>query len=659
MSSRFKIRPIDVMVIGAILLYAGWKSAARTAPTVEVSAFAEKVNLEPLRRIAVQGDGRLRSFESHATTIMGFVTGRRSINNQSDGFTYLDMMFRPEVYENADIIYVKKKPVRAKIEAVLRHAGAIDEARGKRFIKSGLISKPLLRHPAAVSLLDELAADLIRTARDVDAIQSALAVSNPRYLEDQLRVIAPPDGSENSAWLPVASLVGPSGAPADDTHAAINRAATIPGLDPAVQDAVAEKWPAIRRAWRAENADEVNRLIAELAAVFPTISPSLYPSAGRLGMESWYFKYKSMTWVWLIYLLGVIPLLMSVIYKWDWARKAGMFMFVVAFGFHTSSIAIRWYISGRWPNANMFEAVTTSAWFGGVVAMILEWVSRRSPLRNIFALCSAVVSMAALMAAYFLPAGLDSGMRNKMAALNDVWLYIHTNVIISSYALIALAAVTGMLMLRHRWCVAWDRKLIPKVRLLIIPIALAILNYSGYVLMMHTISSQTYGLSPYGLAGATGSCVAALMILFLELAAGKDRLAAGVKLEKYAVGGAASLMMGTGPSQSFLKPEPPTTSQVLDGATMVLVELSFIALWTGLVMGAIWADHSWGRPWGWDPKEVFALNTFFIIIALIHVRMKVRDKGFWTAVLAVLGFEVMMFNWIVINFIVTGLHSYA
>ena len=92
---------------------------------------------------------------------------------------------------------------------------------------------------------------------------------------------------------------------------------------------------------------------------------------------------------------------------------------------------------------------------------------------------------------------------------------------------------------------------------------------------------------------------------------------------------------------------------------MVLVELSFITLWTGLVMGAIWADHSWGRPWGWDPKEVFALNTFFIIIALIHVRMKVRDKGFWTAVLAVLGFEVMMFNWIVINFIVTGLHSYA
>ena len=92
---------------------------------------------------------------------------------------------------------------------------------------------------------------------------------------------------------------------------------------------------------------------------------------------------------------------------------------------------------------------------------------------------------------------------------------------------------------------------------------------------------------------------------------------------------------------------------------MVLVELSFVMLWTGIVMGAIWADHSWGRPWGWDPKEVFALNTFIIFLVLIHVRLKVRDKAFWTAILAVAGFEVMMFNWIVVNFVITGLHSYA
>jgi ABC-type transport system involved in cytochrome c biogenesis permease subunit len=44
---------------------------------------------------------------------------------------------------------------------------------------------------------------------------------------------------------------------------------------------------------------------------------------------------------------------------------------------------------------------------------------------------------------------------------------------------------------------------------------------------------------------------------------------------------------------------------------------------------------------------------------LVHVRFKVKDKGLWTAVLSVVGAAVMLFNWIVINFVITGLHSYA
>jgi ABC-type transport system involved in cytochrome c biogenesis permease subunit len=79
---------------------------------------------------------------------------------------------------------------------------------------------------------------------------------------------------------------------------------------------------------------------------------------------------------------------------------------------------------------------------------------------------------------------------------------------------------------------------------------------------------------------------------------------------------------------------------------MVLMELSFVLLWAGIVMGAIWADHSWGRPWGWDPKEVFALNTFIVFAVLIHMRLKVKDKGLWTALARVIGCFVMLFNWI-------------
>ena len=246
-----------------------------------------------------------------------------------------------------------------------------------------------------------------------------------------------------------------------------------------------------------------------------------------------------------------------------------------------------------------------------------------------------------------------------MAALNDVWLYIHTNMIISSYAVIGLACVPALLQLRHRWCLAWDEGTIPKIRLLILPGAAAVCNFTAYRLLMHVLNDPARELTANALIGTTGAFWASLMILVMEFTSARSRRGTWARGERSASGGASAIILGSGPGSSFLKSEQPTRTQVFDGATMVLVELSFIMLWTGLVMGAIWADHSWGRPWGWDPKEVFALNTFLIFLVLIHVRLKVRDKAFWTALLAIVGFEVMMFNWIVINFVITGLHSYA
>jgi ABC-type transport system involved in cytochrome c biogenesis permease subunit len=269
------------------------------------------------------------------------------------------------------------------------------------------------------------------------------------------------------------------------------------------------------------------------------------------------------------------------------------------------------------------------------------------------------MSMFALMAAHFLPASLDSSLSNKMAALNDVWLYIHTNMIIWSYAVIGLACIPALLLLRHRWCTLWDGEVLPRWRLVVLPLAVAIGNYAGYKLLMHTIAGARFGLGDRDLMAIMVAFVASLMLVLFEFVAIWDRQAVGWRVQRAASGGASAIMRSSRPGSEFLRDTQPAVSEVLDGATMVLVELAFVMLWTGTVMGAIWADHSWGRPWGWDPKEVFALNTFIVFLILIHVRLKVKDKGFWTAVLAIVGFEVMMFNWIVVNFVISGLHSYA
>lgn len=658
---RFRPRVIDGLVLGAVVIAFAAMRSRHSAPAVEMSDFARQVNLAPLYRTAVQADGRLRSFESHAKTFMGYVSGSRSIRGQSDGFTYLDLMLRPESYVDEEIINVKNKDVRRQVLEAARGIAPVDSAKAERLMERGLFPKSMLIHPQMIALLQRLGQDLIRTAKSVDAIRGAMNVSEPKVLSSNLRMIAPPGGETDRPWLSLDEITGTSAVPRDKVHAGKNTASppSIPGLSAETQRKLVEAWQGFGDAWRAQDAKSVNEQIVTLGALLPGIAPAIYPTAGRLGTESWYFRYQSMTWVWLIYFAAVVPLLMSTIYQWDRARTAGIVLFVIAFLAHTAAVGIRWYISGRWPNANMFEALTTSAWFGGVGALILETIARRTSLRNLFALGAAVMSMVALMAAYFLPAQLDSTINNKMAALNDVWLYIHTNMIIWSYSVIGLACVPALLQLRHRWCQLWDQHEVPKVRLLMLPIAFAVLNYTGYLLLMRMIDSTAFALPGRLLLAVVAAFACSLILVVMEAASARARSRRGGFTERSAEGGAASIILAPSPTGSFMRGERPTASQVFDGATMVLVELAFIMLWTGTVMGAIWADHSWGRPWGWDPKEVFALNTFLIFLILIHVRLKVRDKAFWTALLAVAGFEVMMFNWIVVNFVISGLHSYA
>ncbi len=575
--------------------------------------FAKRVDLSPLGRIAVMTDGRIKSFDSHANAMMQFVSGPKRIADQSPAFTFIDMMFRPDAYRDADVIYVKNKLVRNAIADELARLHPDLVSRLEIFRSSGLISDRLLSDPGIALLLERFKADLIRTEKSMREVESARSLLSPDVLMDSLRVI-PASAGLNRPWHSLREI-WPQGDPSSANPSALNPAPPIEGLDPALQKQIADTWLSFAVAWYRQDADAVTAASRDLSSlVRQADSAGLYPTESRLSWESWYFKAKGMVWIWMIYLLALILLSMAFIYRWNWARAAGLSVFFLAFGFHTFALLLRWYVSGRWPNANMFEAVTTSAWFGGVGAVILEHFARRHPMRNLFALGSAGASMVALMAAHFLPVQLNPNISNIMPVLHDVWLYIHTNVIIFSYVLIFMAAFTAIF-------------------------------YLGY----YFICRMFLNVQPdYARMGGAG-----LLMQNAQLEP--------VAPISAAMGAAARAELNPVPGSKAIGIERPrvTVGEVLDGATMLLMEISFILLWAGIVMGAIWADHSWGRPWGWDPKEVFALNTFIIFAILIHVRLKVKEKGLWTAVLAVVGAGVMLFNWIVINFVISGLHSYA
>jgi cytochrome c-type biogenesis protein CcsB len=90
-----------------------------------------------------------------------------------------------------------------------------------------------------------------------------------------------------------------------------------------------------------------------------------------------------------------------------------------------------------------------------------------------------------------------------------------------------------------------------------------------------------------------------------------------------------------------------------------LIIIGFI-FWTfTLIAGAIWAEKAWGRYWGWDTKEVWTFIIWTIYAGYIHARATRGWRGTRSAVLAMIGFGAVMFNFTVVNIFFKGLHAYS
>jgi len=89
------------------------------------------------------------------------------------------------------------------------------------------------------------------------------------------------------------------------------------------------------------------------------------------------------------------------------------------------------------------------------------------------------------------------------------------------------------------------------------------------------------------------------------------------------------------------------------------VLVGFPLLTLGIALGAYWANSAWGRYWGWDPKETAALLTWFVYAGYLHARGLRGWEGRRAAWLLVLGFGAVLFTYFAVNFLISGLHSYA
>jgi ABC-type transport system involved in cytochrome c biogenesis permease subunit len=113
-----------------------------------------------------------------------------------------------------------------------------------------------------------------------------------------------------------------------------------------------------------------------------------------------------------------------------------------------------------------------------------------------------------------------------------------------------------------------------------------------------------------------------------------------------------------------------TTAKNKEKIKLSIDEITYInemALTVGLVMltignflGGQWANESWGRYWGWDPKETWALISIMVYAFVIHARFVPALRGRWIYnVMSVLAFASILMTYFGVNFHLSGLHSYA
>ncbi|MGN8647106.1 c-type cytochrome biogenesis protein CcsB [Gracilibacillus sp. HCP3S3_G5_1] len=333
----------------------------------------------------------------------------------------------------------------------------------------------------------------------------------------------------------------------------------------------------------------------------------------------------------------------------------------------------RWMVSGHAPVSNMFEFVT---FFGMmlILAFIILYFIYRIELLGLFALPVAllIIGYASMFPTEVSP---------LVPSLKSHWLYIHVTTVALGEAILAVSFVAGMIYLIHQ---IDQSKSTARTRWLEV-IMYSIFATLGFVIITTIFSAMDYNASfSYVVDEEEATLDYHLPALFGpengELLS-EDKMDAIFTAPGWMHGAEAprkfntlmwSLTVGlilyllarvilrkrvAASIQPLLKKANP---ELLDEVCYRAVAIGFpIFTLGGLIFAAIWAQEAWNRYWGWDPKEVWALITWFFYAIFLHLRLSRGWHGERSAWLAVIGFAIIMFNLIVVNLVLAGLHSYA
>lgn len=293
------------------------------------------------------------------------------------------------------------------------------------------------------------------------------------------------------------------------------------------------------------------------------------------------------------------------------ARKAagiGLALTWLGAGLHLAALLLRAFAAGRVPWANMYEFTLT---FTFVAVATFLGIQRRRDVRYLGVLVTfvAVVALALAELTLWVPAD------GVQPALDSYWLAIHVSVAAATTGVFSVAAAASVLqLLQHRQ----SRSVAAREPALV-----------GAGAIDAEIGES--GVAEVGESAADR--------------AGADDGGSGVGRTS---DGFFGRLMAQLPS-----------AQSLERFAYRLNAVAFVGWTFTVVAGAIWAEHAWGRPWGWDPKETWSLVIWLIYAAYLHMRATVG----WTinrfAWFGLIGFVALLANFYIVNIFFQGKHSYS
>ncbi|MHC8514580.1 c-type cytochrome biogenesis protein CcsB [Sporosarcina sp. ITBMC105] len=379
---------------------------------------------------------------------------------------------------------------------------------------------------------------------------------------------------------------------------------------------------------------------------------------------------QSLFFAFILLVISIIPVGIALKSKNEWGSRIGVSLMYLSFSLQLLYFVLRWIAIGHAPVSNLYEFMT---FFG--IMLIGSALIMYHMYKQIIVLLFAIPVSLVIMG---YGAVFTRDASPLIPALQSNWLSIHVITVAVSSAILSIAFVTGIIYLLKVLNVD-ERTKHTK--------GLEFVMYCLVVVVGFIIASMTFSMTldkkvlqfenrervleeaVYKMPAIVVNDGAVLIndqkaVGGLEISNAIDAKKLNSILWAFIFGSSIYSLIRLITKKKIIQIVKPLTSKVnptvLDEMTYraVIVGFPLFSL-GGLLFAMIWAHQAWGRFWGWDSKEVWALITWLFYAAFLHLRTSKGREGKRPAWMGIIGFGLIVFNQVFVNLVIAALHSYA